>query len=59
MQIGNRKIVIEIGFGDKGIKQVERSLGKSKGIYGLVISKSELSLHNNIVKVPLDYFLLM
>ena len=59
LQVGKRKIVIEIGFGNKGIKQVEYSLKKTKGDYGLVISESELSLHNNIIKVPLDYFLLI
>ncbi len=59
LQVGKRKIVIEIGFGNKGTKQVEYSLKKTKGDYGLVISESELSLHNNIIKVPLDYFLLM
>lgn len=59
LQIGNRKIVLEIGFGDKEMKQAEHSLKKIQGNYGLVISRSELSLHNNIVKVPLDYFLLM
>lgn len=41
------------------IDQAERSLEKIQGNYGLVVSQSELSLHNNIVKVPLDYFLLM
>ena len=55
----DKKIAIEIGYGDKGIKQVEYSLKKIKGNYGLVISDSKLSLQGNIVKVPLKYFLLM
>lgn len=59
LQIGNRKIVLEVGFGDKKMKQAEYSLKKIQGNYGLVISQSELSLDNNIVKVPLDYFFLM
>lgn len=56
---GDKKIVIEIGYGDKGIRQVEYSLEKIKGNYGLVISDSGLFLQSNIVKVPLRYFLLM
>lgn len=55
----DKKIAIEIGYGDKGIKQVEYSLKKIKGNYGLVISDSKLSLQGNIVKVPLKHFLLM
>jgi len=59
LRLGSKKIVIEIGCGDKGIKQAEYSLKRIKGNYGLVISESELSLQGNIVKVPLDYFLLI
>lgn len=56
---GDKKIAVEIGYGDKGIKQTEYSLKKINGNYGLVVSDSELSLQSNIVKVPLKYFLLM
>lgn len=55
-----KKIIIEVGFGYKGIKQVEYTLKRIKGDYGLVISESDkLEIKENIVKLPLYYFLLM
>lgn len=60
LQIGDKKIVMEVGFGDKEAKQAEASLEKTQGNYGLVISKSDLEFlrDKNIVKVPLEFFLL-
>ena len=58
----NREIVIEVGFGKEKINQVENTLKKTegRGIYGLVIGSEKLELVNeNIVKIPLEYFLLM
>lgn len=56
-----RQIPVEVGLGDKGYDQVEKTLSKTGGDYGLVFSNSPLSisLDGNIVRVPLDYFFLM
>jgi hypothetical protein len=58
----NSEIVVEVGFGKEEINQVQKTLKTAKGRakYGLVIGSEKLELvDNNIVKVPLDYFLLM
>jgi hypothetical protein len=59
LQLLEKRIVIEVGFGGKGVRQAEYTLEKVKGSYGLVIAKTRLSLENQVVKVPLEYFLLM
>ncbi|MBU0722287.1 ATP-binding protein [Patescibacteria group bacterium] len=61
LQIGDKKIVLEIGFGNKKTQQAETSLEKTQGNYGLVISKSnfEFLRDKNIIKVPLEFFLLI
>ena len=62
MPIDRKKIVIEVGYGEKGFKQIANTMKKiDKCSYGLAISKSELTLNDykNIVLVPLNYFLLM
>ncbi len=58
----NSEIVIEVGFGKEEINQVEKTFKTTKGRakYGLIIGSEKLELVNdNIVKVPLNYFLLM
>lgn len=59
LKLPNKKIAIEVGYGDKGIAQAQTTLEKIKGDYGLVISNTDLSLENKVVKVPLNYFLLI
>ena len=60
LQLGQRKIVIEVGFGKKNIKQAQNTLNKIKGDYGIVISeKKNLTCSGNIVQLPLSYFLLI
>ena len=56
------EIVIEVGFGKEETSQVEKTMAKTenRGKYGLVIGSKELELvDNKIVKLPLNYFLLM
>ncbi|MCK4635243.1 MAG: ATP-binding protein [Candidatus Moranbacteria bacterium] len=55
------EIVIEIGFGKEEIKQVEKTILKSNNRtkYGIVIGSEKLDIIGNIVKIPLDYFLLV
>ena len=57
----SRQIPIEVGLGNKGYDQVEKTLSKTGGDYGLVFSSSPLSISQDksIVRVPLDYFFLM
>jgi hypothetical protein len=63
LQISNKKqIAIEIGLGEKDLHQVRNTMQKAQCHYGLVICSSNsvtLSKEDNIVKVPLEYFLLM
>ena len=55
-------IPIEVGIGEKEAHQVRKTMKKIKSAtYGIVISKNPLTLieKENIIKVPIDYFLLI
>ena len=56
----NKKIIIEIGFKKESVQQVLNTKKKISACYGLVIGSGALELTNNeVVKIPLSYFLLM
>ena len=55
----DRKIPIEIGHGKKEIDQAAATLEKINGNYGLVVCSTDLAKDENVVRVPLQYFLLM
>lgn len=58
--IDRKNVVIEVGFNKEEIKQVENTLVKTGGKYGLVFGSNELELVNNsIVKIPLKFLLLI
>ena len=62
LQLFNYKqLIIEVGMGNKGIKQIINSSKKIKSDYNLIFSSSELSLdpEHAIVSLPLDYYFLM
>lgn len=62
LQIGNnKKIVIEVGLGNKDKKQVMGTMRKITSDYGIILSGSGLNMdkEENIVSVPLDYYFLM
>jgi len=62
LQILNRKqIIIEVGLGNKDKKQILNSMKKINSDCGLIFSKTSLKIdkENNIVNIPLDYYLLM
>lgn len=59
LKLSNKKIAIEVGYGDKGVTQVQATMDKIKADYGLVISNTDLGIKNKVVKVPLSYFLLI
>jgi uncharacterized protein len=56
------QIAAEIGIGKKNSKQIAKTLKNIKCDYGITISQEELKLDktdDNILMVPLDYFLLI
>jgi predicted AAA+ superfamily ATPase len=63
LTIAEKNIIpIEVGMGDKlgtQVKKTMKKIGAAK--YGVVICRNPLALleEANIIKVPLDYFLLM
>lgn len=63
LTIAEKNIVpIEVGIGDKAGTQVKNTMKKvGSAKYGIVFCKNPLTLveQDNIVKVPLDYFLLI
>ena len=62
LQIGNtKKIVIEVGFGNKDKKQTIDTMRKIKSDYGIIFHSAELKFdeNTNIVSIPLDYYFLM
>ena len=62
VKIGNtHRLAIEIGLGQKGTAQVEKTLNRVKCRYGVVFSDSKLGLHadKDIVVIPHDFFFLM
>ncbi len=54
-------IVIEVGFNKEEVKQVEKTMKKTKNCkYGLVFGSNNLDLINkSIVKIPLRFLLLI
>ena len=59
--LGNQKVIMEVGVGKKGYKQIIATASKVSPKYSIIISKNELeySKEYNAVKIPLNYFLLM
>ncbi|TRZ47791.1 MAG: ATP-binding protein [Dehalococcoidia bacterium] len=61
VKIGNKKIIIEVGAGNKDWKQVVKTASRVKVSHSLVICNNDLeySEFNNAVKIPFKYFLLI
>jgi len=55
------RVVLEVGFGDKGFRQIEKSMERSDSKYGVLVSdrRPSASSDRRIVSVPRDWFLLM
>ncbi len=55
----NSRVVVEIGYGEKGAKQVLKTSRKVNAKYGVIISENQFSLdaENKIVYIPKEYFL--
>ncbi len=61
LEIDNkRKIVFEVGRGNKDLKQLDNTLVKVKGNFGICISYSNrtISINENKIQLPLKLFLL-
>src|SRR3989339_636594 len=56
LNLNSKKIVIEVGYGNKEIDQAAVTLEKIQGSYGLVVCSSDLVKEGKVVKVPLKYF---
>jgi len=58
---GDRKIVLEVGAGEKNIKQVMQTMNKVHGDLGIVLHSGKLQLNEdkNVVSVPWSQFLLV
>jgi len=61
ISLEKQKIVMEVGVGKKGYRQIIKTADKIKPKYSLIISNNELeySEEYNAVKIPLKYFLLI
>lgn len=59
--VKNKRIPIEVGFGNKTFAQVKQTMVKINGSYGLSVSASRLALNEekNVVSIPLSFFLLI
>lgn len=59
-RLGQRRIPIEIGYGSKDAAQVQATLKRTRGAWGLVIDeRDKVYQSQNIIFVPLSYWLLM
>ncbi|HEY4509875.1 MAG TPA: ATP-binding protein [Candidatus Paceibacterota bacterium] len=58
---GKKQIAFEMGIGHKGYEQVKKTMQSFKIDFGVVVCATDLmvSKEDNVVKLPLDYFLLM
>lgn len=56
-----QRVIIEVGSGDKGARQIKNTMTKVEAKYGFTVSNNNLNLirGENIVQVPFEYFLLM
>lgn len=53
--------MLEVGTGEKGVKQVAQTMGKAQGNFGVIFysGKLELDEKNNVVSTLWNYFLLI
>ncbi len=61
VSVGEENIILEVGRGEKGFEQINKTAKKVNAKYGLVISKDSLyfSEKDNAVRIPVEYFLLI
>ena len=56
-----QRVIIEVGAGDKGARQIKNTMVKVGAKYGFTVSHNNLNLirGENIIQVPFEYFLLI
>lgn len=61
ISLEEKKIAIEVGYGEKDFKQVEATMQRNNGTYGFSVSPTRLTYveEKNVISVPLSYFLLI
>jgi formyltetrahydrofolate synthetase len=54
-------MVLEVGYGNKGRSQVEKTMSRTGSEYGIVVTDRSLSLSDDkrILSVPKEWFLLV
>lgn len=59
--MNNKQIVIEVGMGNKDVKQIVATAKKINSDYNLIFSNTELKINEELktVFIPLDYYFLM
>lgn len=59
--MNNKQIIIEVGMGNKDVKQIATTAKKINSDYNLIFSNTELKINKELktVFVPLDYYFLM
>jgi len=59
--MNNKQIVIEVGMGNKDVKQIATTTKKINSDYNLIFSNTELKINEELktVFIPLDYYFLM
>lgn len=59
--MNNKQIVIEVGMGNKDVKQITTTAKKINSDYNLIFSSTELKINEELktVFIPLDYYFLM
>ena len=56
-----QRVIIEVGSGDKGSRQIKNTMTKVNAKYGFTVSNNGLNLikDENVLQVPFEYFLLI
>ena len=58
---GDKRLILEVGMGEKGFTQISNTAGKVDAKYGLVVAEDRLFLSekDNSLRIPLEHFLLI
>jgi predicted AAA+ superfamily ATPase len=58
--LNEKKVVLEVGYGNKDFKQIVKTLKKINSNFGICISENEIKIDavQGVVNIPLKYFLL-
>ncbi len=54
-----KPIPLEVGYGEKGLKQIKKSMEKFGSNFGILISETEFKFEGNILFLPKELFLIL